>query len=237
LFVVLGGVSFAVMWPRLWKRWEKRCRQLEPLGRTVPMNWHQSVRLSFWRRLPAVACPPDYINRSDREWAALLRRATIGTLLSNEAPIDEEIKRLPRRPHFNWPVVVIVVALAALAGLAVPAFPVVLDTVEILSHGEQGTSRPALVVCALLDPWTVAFAVGTIVVPGIVLDALGELTAVGRRQGSIRRLSIISLVAALCIASTGVVTGVIILLTVRPTQTLLPGDCLGSHQSDALEPK
>ncbi|MDQ3531193.1 MAG: hypothetical protein M3456_02230 [Actinomycetota bacterium] len=237
LFVMMGGVSFAVMWPRLWKRWDKRCRQLEPSGKTVPMSWVQLIRPSFWRRLPPVPCPPDFINSSDREWAALLRRATVGTLLSYEAPIDDDLKRLRHPSRFTWPVVVILVGLAALAGLAVLAFPVVLETAETLSRSEEGRSRTALIVCALLDPWLVPFAVGTIVLPGIILDALGELSPVGRRQGSMRRLSIVSLVAALCIASIGVGTAVIILLTVRPADTLYTGDCLGGRPTDAFGPR
>lgn len=235
LFVMIGGVSFALMWPRLWRRWEKRCRQLEPLGKTVPVNWVQLMRPSFWRRLPAVTCPPDFTTRSDREWASVLRRAIIGTPLSNEAPKDEEVKRLRHSPHSTRLVVVIFVALAALAGLAVLAFPFVLDTIEILSNSEQGTSRTALIVCTLLDPWPVSFAVGTIVLPGIVLDALGELSAVGLRQSSMRRLSVVSLIAALCIASIGVGTGIIILVTVRPTETFA-SDCFGGRPTDASGP-
>ncbi|MDQ3660452.1 MAG: hypothetical protein M3454_05215 [Actinomycetota bacterium] len=237
LFVMMGGASFAVMWPRFWKRWDKRCRQLEPSGKTVPISWVQLTRPSFWRRLPPVPCPPDFVNSSDRELAVLLRRATIGTLPSYEAPIDEDMKRLPHPPRFSWPVIVIFVALAALVGLAVLALPVVLDTAETLSHSEEGRSRTALIVCALLDPWLVPFAVGTIVLPGIILDALGELSPVGRRQGSMRRLSIVSVVAALFIASIGVGTGVIILLTVRPADTLFTGDCPGDRPTDAFGPK
>jgi hypothetical protein len=217
-------------WARRWNRWEMRCRELEPHGQTVPATWFQLRMPSFWKRLPAVSCPSDSSKRADRQRETLLHQAMTGPPLRTLL-VDEEWSPPPLPRRLRWPVVVVIVATAALAGLAVLASPVLVDTMEGLFPNETGRSPTALIAGALLEPWVVWFAVATVILPGIVLDALGELFVSGRLRSSARRLSVIAVAIALGIAAIGLGAGTIISLTVRAIPTLSVGDCFDSRPS------
>jgi hypothetical protein len=228
-------ISSVVIWGRFWKRWERRCCQLEPHGLTVPATWRQLMRPSFWLKLPAASPPHKWRKESDNDRETLFRRAMSGSPSFKAMVAADDPEQLPPLLAAR-PVVVIFVSLAMLAGLAAASSPVLLGAVKSLSANELVTSPTAVIARALLEPWVIALAAATIVIPGVVLDALGELPASGRQPSLTRRRSVAALGAGLGAAALGIAASVIVLQTVRPIGTLSIGDCFDTHPADQTRP-
>jgi hypothetical protein len=223
-----------VIWSRLWRKWDRRCRELEPRGCTVPFGWRKFMRIAFWRTLPAVPSPPDLGRDVAHDRLSWLRRALMGPPL--DAGAYSEIASRSRSYRIDPHIVVMSATLMCLMALALIATPILVDTVIALSRRDVGTSPTQLITNALLDRRVVLLALGMVVLPAILLDALGELSGSGLRQTALRRLSAATLVAALITAAPVVGAGVIVSLTMRPIGTLAVGDCFDTNATNPSRP-
>jgi hypothetical protein len=234
LTVPASIVVALVIWSRLWRKWDRRCRELEPRGSTVPFGWRKFLRTGFWRTLPAVPAPPDFGREVEHDRLSLIWGALIGTPRS--AGAHNERASRSRSYRIDPLIVVMSAALMGLLGLALIATPILVDTVMALSRHDVGTSPTQLITNALLDRRVVFLGLGMVVLPAIFLDVLGELSGSGLRQNALRRVSAATLGAALLTAAPVVGAGVIVSLTMRPIGTLAVGDCFDTKATNFPRP-
>jgi hypothetical protein len=218
------------IWLRLWKRWDARCRRLEPRGSTVPAGWRQLINPRFWRELPSASPPPEETTLGKGGEVPRISAMTCA-LGYGAAPAAIETSGGLGARLIAHPRILILTTLLAFSSIAAAALPALSDLVTRLNRSSEGSSATAIIGRALLEPWVVTLVVASLILPGIALDALGELSAI-RPPGNARRLSALALAASLIAAAAGIGAGVILSLTVRPIASLVVGDCFDSHPAN-----